>query len=193
MLRLLLLTIFLSYTCSLRLGNARSLATHSRSVHRRINFSLFLNTASSNTDIQQSDEEELVKRINLEVLAESGVELEQLINPSKVVNLERDLVALRASLAAATSEKERLDIEKKISKKEKILFVEKRAVFRGWLKNLFLGQSIVAGVASLGMVYDCIPGLPVPLPVQVMGFWMWWLFIIPSLRYSEIYIFEPQY
>lgn len=130
-------------------------------------------------------EKALVQRVNAEVLALTGVELEELINPSKVVNLERDLVNLEAALSQATSEEERAEIEKNIEKKQKTLFVEKRAVMRGWLKNLFVFQSVLAGVVSLGMVYDCIPGYSVPLSVQVLGFWMWWLFIVPSLRYPN--------
>merc|ERR1712161_166803 len=51
------------------------------------------------------------------------------------------------------------DIRKKIEKKEKSLFVERKSVFRGWLKNVFLGQAILS-----------------------FGFSWWWLFIIPSLR-----------
>ena len=53
---------------------------------------------------------------------------------------------------------------------------------RGWLKGLFVGQSVIAVVISLFMVYDAVPGYALPLPVKVLGFWMWWLFIIPSLR-----------
>lgn len=40
----------------------------------------------------------LIKRLNDEILAESGVELDQLINPSKVVNLERDIENLNIEL-----------------------------------------------------------------------------------------------
>ena len=130
----------------------------------------------------------MIRRINAEVLAESGVELEQLINPSKVVNLEREILTLTASLSAdgdnVLSSEEQARIQEKIAKKKATLSVEKRAVMRSWLKNLFVGQSVVAAVASLLMVYDIVPGYEgqLPLSVQVLGFWMWWLFIIPSLR-----------
>ena len=49
--------------------------------------------------------------------------------------------------------------------------VEKRAVMRGWLKGLFVGQSVIAGAASLVMVYDGLPwqqeALHLPLPIKV--------------------------
>jgi hypothetical protein len=125
------------------------------------------------------EERLLIERVNREVLEESGVELEQLINPSKVVNLERDLINLNAELEAATDSASREKIEKTIEKKKSTLAVEKRAVFRGWLKNLFVGQSVLAAVGSYAIVADWVES---PLAVHALGFWMWWLFIVPSLR-----------
>eukprot|EP01038_Epipyxis_sp_PR26KG_P004759 gene4759-6673_t len=143
-------------------------------------------STSSTIDIQPvvtlDPEEELINRIRAEVFAESGVELDQLINPSKVVNLERDILKLSKELEQSNSQSKILEIENKISKKRATLAIEKRAVMRGWLKNLFVGQSVLAGGISLLMVYDAVPGIQTPLAVQVLGFWMWWLFIIPSLR-----------
>ena len=128
----------------------------------------------------------LIQRIEAEVLAESGVGLDELINPSKVINLERDIAKMTLELEdASISEEQKTEINEKLAKKQNTLLIEKRAVMRGWLKNLFVGQSVVAGVASLVMVYDGVPGqisLNLPLPVKVLGFWMWWLFIVPSLR-----------
>jgi hypothetical protein len=124
----------------------------------------------------------LIKRISEEVLAETGVELDQLINPSKVVNLERDIINLTTKLETETDLTERQKIEESIEKKRTTLVVEKRSIMQKWLKNLFVGQSVLAGGISLAMVYDSIPGINLPLPIQVLGFWMWWLFIIPSLR-----------
>lgn len=125
---------------------------------------------------------ELIRRIEAEVMAESGVKLDQLINPSKVVNLERDLISLSAKLASCTDSEERAKLESKLEKSRSTLAVEKRAVMRGWLKNLFVGQSVLAAAISYVMVYDMVPGTHLALPLQVLGFWMWWLFIIPSLR-----------
>lgn len=139
--------------------------------------------AMQEEDDFEVDEEELVRRLNEEIQRESGVELEQLINPSKVVNLERELIKLRRGLQTQSlSVGEREKMEKKVTEKQNKLNIEKRAVMRGWLKNLFVTQSVIAGVLSLGMVYDLYPNTHLPLSVQVLGFWMWWLFIIPSLR-----------
>jgi len=130
----------------------------------------------------EDSEEGLIRRIEAEVMAESGVKLDQLINPSKVVNLERDLIKLAAQLGTCGNAEERAKLEEKMATKRGTLAVEKRAVMRGWLKNLFVGQSILAAAVSYVMVYDLVPGTHLPLPIQVLGFWMWWLFIIPSLR-----------
>lgn len=130
------------------------------------------------------DDNLLIERLNAEILAESGVELDQLINPSKVVNLERDLVSLRKDILLTTDVDEIAEINKIIDKKTATLIIEKRGVMRGWLKNLFVGQSVLAGAGSLALVYQVVP---TELPIQVLGFWMWWLFIIPSLRYASLH------
>jgi hypothetical protein len=91
----------------------------------------------------------------------------------QVVNLERDLYNLRLELAELTGSvllegteitteicdgggggQEADAIRKKIDKKERDLFVERRAVFRGWLKNVFLGQAVLSFVLSWIMVTD---------------------------------------
>ena len=128
------------------------------------------------------DEEELIKRLNFEIMNESGVELDQLINPSKVVNLERDVMKLENQKLKTFNSNELQIIEDSIQKKKGVLLVERRSVMRGWLKQLFVFQSLIAVIASLGMVYNAIPGYDLPLSIKVLGFWMWWLFIIPSLR-----------
>jgi hypothetical protein len=129
------------------------------------------------------EERLLVERINAEIMAESGVELEQLINPSKVVNLERELITLSTDLATTVDASEREKIQTTIDKKRSTLAVEKRAVMTGWLKNLFVGQSVIALVISFAIVSDWVE---TPLAVHALGFWMWWLFIVPSLRYYHI-------
>lgn len=135
----------------------------------------------------EEEDEELIERVSQEVLAETGVELDQLINPVKVVNLERDLVKLNKRLQESDlPANERVSIEEQIQKKRATLSVEKRSVMRGWLKNLFVFQSVLAAGISFAMVYDIVPNTHLPLSVQVLGFWMWWLFIIPSLRLASI-------
>jgi len=162
-----------------------------------------------------TSDDPFVKRINDQIQLESGVQLEELLNPAKVVNLERDLVNLRAQLADLTGKdlsKEDKDmveftteevdnggggveadkVRKQIDKKEKDLFIERRSVFRGWLKNVFLGQAILSLGLSWIMVTD--PSIlfgsfdwfqntrSIDVSIQVLGFWWWWLFIVPSLR-----------
>lgn len=86
----------------------------------------------------------------------------------KVVNLERDLFNLRLELASLTGNADlevaglstvEIDgggggedadkIRTKISKKETDLAIERRSVFRDWLKNVFVGQAVI----SLGVSY----------------------------------------
>ena len=155
---------------------------HSSNDFQKKCFKLYESTLSQLE--QDNKEQELIARISREVMLESGVELDQLINPSKVVNLERDIVNLTDQLRLTDSTVEKEDIQSKIDKKKSTLSVEKRAVMRDWLKNLFVGQSIIAVVISLLMVYDIVPYYEhqLPLSIKVLGFWMWWLFIIPSLR-----------
>ena len=79
-----------------------------------------------------------------------------------------------------------------ITKKEKDLSMERRAVFRGWLKNVFLGQALLS--MALSYVMSTNPQLlfgnfdwfnridNMDTSIMVLGFWWWWLFIVPSLR-----------
>ena len=100
------------------------------------------------------EDQQLIERLNAEVMAESGVPLDQLINPSKVVNAERDLILLARQLATTTDVTERTEIEAKMEKKRSSSTQEKRSVMQMWLKNLFVGQSVVAGIISLALVYQ---------------------------------------
>ena len=56
------------------------------------------------------------------------------------------------------------EIRKKISKKEADLFVERRSVFRGWLKNIFLAQAILSFALSYVMATN---------PEQLFGGFDW--------------------
>ena len=134
-------------------------------------------------DDAQLAEEALVRSVEAEVMAETGFRLEDLINPSTVINLSRDIIKLKSKQSLpTTTEAERLKIQTQIDKKSEKLVIEKRAVMKDWLKNLFVFQSALALVISYLMVYDQIPGTTLPLAIRVLGFWMWWLFIIPSMR-----------
>jgi hypothetical protein len=179
--------------------------------------------AVPSTSEEMTSEDPFVKQIDESIMQEMGVGLDELLNPAKVVNLERDLYNLRSELAAltnistedmnifkATTEQcdgggggEEADaIRKKISKKEKDLVIESRAVFRGWLKNIFLGQAALSLGISWIMVTD--PAIlfggfdwfssvnSMDVSIKVLGFWWWWLFIVPSLRSRRPQGFEKK-
>lgn len=94
-----------------------------------------------------------VQRIDAEIRRDVGVSLDELLNPAKVVNLERDLLKLRIELDESNGDKEAQQvIQDKIAKKERDLNIERRSVFRGWLKNVFLGQAVISLVLSWLMV-----------------------------------------
>ncbi len=97
--------------------------------------------------------------------------------------MERDLYTLRSELATLTGKgdfevaglsteecdgggggQETDDIRAKIAKKEKDLAIERRSVFRGWLKNVFLGQAVLSLVLSYVMATD---------PAALFGGYSW--------------------
>jgi hypothetical protein len=125
-------------------------------------------------DGEMTSEDPFVQQIDAGIQRDFGVGLDDLLNPAKVVNLERELYNLRLELATATNKKdeetgkiievaglstEECDgggggeeaeaIRAKISKKETDLALERRSVFRGWLKNIFVGQAVI----SFGVSY----------------------------------------
>lgn len=114
----------------------------------------------------------------------SELGLTQLLNPSKVVNLERELTGLRATLEAGVDdEAERTKLEAVINAKETKQSMEMRSVMRDWLKAIFVWQSVFSVVVCGLVAYDTVPGFPnLNFAVRVLGFWGIWLFTIPSLR-----------
>lgn len=179
-----------------------------------------------------TSDDPFVRRIDESVRDETGVGLDGLLNPAKVVNLERDLYNLRTELAVLTgvvlprsnddgdgtadddaavvpSPPPPLvlttslcdgggggegadELRSKIAKKERDLAIERRSVFRSWLKGVFLGQAVISTVLSYVMAtnpdalfgnfpwYNDVSNMDTS--VTVLGFWWWWLFIVPSLR-----------
>jgi hypothetical protein len=106
-------------------------------------------------DSALTSDDPFVQRIDAEIRRDVGVSLDELLNPAKVVNLERDLVKLRLELEENNlnvNEEMRQIILNKISRKERDLNIERRSVFRGWLKNVFLGQAVLSLVLSWFMV-----------------------------------------
>ncbi|KAL7544527.1 hypothetical protein ACHAWF_007910 [Thalassiosira exigua] len=160
---------------------------------------------------EMTSDDPFVRQIDESVRGEVGVGLDELLNPAKVVNLERDLYNLRSELArltgatvpedaAITTElcdaggggEEAEAVRTKIAKKEKDLSLERRSVFRGWLKGVFLGQAVLSTALSYVMATHpeaLFGGFPwfndvsnMDTSIKVLGFWWWWLFIVPSLR-----------
>lgn len=126
----------------------------------------------------------MIVRLEAEVLALTGSGLDAVLNPMKLVNLERDLIKLRAELATLDpSSAEAAALNKTIEDKEKSSNFEKRSVMKGWLRALFRGQAYLSILISALVSYDAVPFAPhLDIGVRVVGFWSWWLFTIPSLR-----------
>jgi hypothetical protein len=167
-----------------------------------------------------TSDDPFVKAIDAGIQRDFGVSLDELLNPAKVVNLERDLYSLRSQLAdltgVDTAELDMTDtqvcdgggggdpaddLRKVITKKETDLATERRSVFRGWLKNVFLGQALLsfglsyvmaANPSSLFGGFDWFYSYNMDVSIQVLGYWWWWLFVVPSLRSRRPKGFEKQ-
>uniref|UniRef100_A0A0G4GG26 AB hydrolase-1 domain-containing protein n=1 Tax=Chromera velia CCMP2878 TaxID=1169474 RepID=A0A0G4GG26_9ALVE len=124
----------------------------------------------------------IVRRVEKEVKETLGVELEQLMNPLKVVNLEYELEKLRSELGEENEAERRQKIEATIEKKEKVLAVEKTMYMKEGLKRFFVIQTVIIGLISLALVYKKWPWGEVDEIFELMSIWVWWLFLIPSLR-----------
>jgi len=119
----------------------------------------------------------------------------QLAERTGVSITDTDMLSLRSlrssSFDGGGGGEEADKIRRSIQKKEDSLFDEKKSVFRGWLKTVFLGQAALSFFVSLVMVTDpyllfgklaAYENLQLETPIKVLGFWWWWLFIVPSLR-----------
>jgi len=167
-------------------------------------------------DGEMTSEDPFVKQIDAGIQRDFGVGLDDLLNPAKVVNLERELYNLRRELATLTDKnddetgqivevaglstkecdgggggEDAEAIRAKISKKETDLALERRSVFRDWLKNIFVGQAVISFGVSYVMAtnpkslfggFDWFYTYNMDISIQVLGYWFWWLFIVPSLR-----------
>ncbi|KAA8496631.1 hypothetical protein FVE85_0360 [Porphyridium purpureum] len=142
-------------------------------------------------DVSTSVEERVVNE-----LAQRGIDLEELLNPSKVINLERKIESKKVELAALQDDAARaLALTTEISKLEKQSEDEKRQVMFEWLKTTFAVQGVlglvVGGALAKGgdFAHDSnvlsaafFQGNEIPLVARALGFWLVWMFTIPSLR-----------
>ena len=103
----------------------------------------------SDPEQPMTSDDPFVQNIDAGIREDFGVGLDDLLNPAKVVNLERELYQLREELEGTTDESTIQSITKSIEKKEGKLAIERRSVFRGWLKNIFVGQAVI----SFGISY----------------------------------------
>ena len=125
---------------------------------------------------------EIVERMDAEVFSLTGVGLEDLLNPSKVVNLERERLLLESQLETCQDIAEKAELKEKLTKVEQKLYSEKRVVFAGWLKNVFIGQALLSIAVGGVAAFDAFPTVTIDISLRALGFWSYWLFTIPSLR-----------
>mmetsp|Transcript_65858 Transcript_65858/g.148597 ORF Transcript_65858/g.148597 Transcript_65858/m.148597 type:complete len:324 (-) Transcript_65858:278-1249(-) len=171
---------------SLQVGLNRGFNPTARPSYLKRTFPLF-SDASGDPDAIMSDDPMIV-RLEEECARMNGADwneevgLVQLLNPSKVVNLERDLIQLREELEGAQGTRAE-ELKDEIETKEAKKTMEMRGVMRDWLKAVFVWQSVLSVVVCGLVSYDAVPFFPhLELYVRVLGFWGIWLFTIPSLR-----------
>mmetsp|Transcript_15462 Transcript_15462/g.38964 ORF Transcript_15462/g.38964 Transcript_15462/m.38964 type:complete len:342 (-) Transcript_15462:83-1108(-) len=144
-----------------------------------------------NPEQPMTSDDPFVKSIDAGIREDFGVGLDDLLNPAKVVNLERELYQLREELQSTSDPSIIESIEKSIEKKEGKLAIERRSVFRDWLKTVFVAQAVISFGVSYVMAtnpatlfggFDWYYYNSMDVSIQVLGYWFWWLFIVPSLR-----------
>lgn len=102
-----------------------------------------------NPEQPMTSDDPFVQNIDAGIRKDFGVGLDDLLNPAKVVNLERELYQLREELQSTSDPSTIESIEKSIEKKEGKLAIERRSVFRDWLKTVFVAQAVI----SFGVSY----------------------------------------
>jgi len=124
---------------------------------------------------------ELVRR---EVKTDYGVELEDLLNPIKVVSLEKKIFLAELQVARGdASAEERAAAEDDVGRFRAELAKERKSIMMDWLKLLFRGQAALSILIGGLLAFDAVPLVEhVPIAGRAFGFWTMWLFTIPSLR-----------
>lgn len=108
---------------------------------------------------------------------------EELLNPTRVASLQRRYEYLLESYEQTGDEGKKKVLESKLLKLERELEREKRSVMSRGLRSVFVTQALVSLVVGGLLAADKFPLVEeVPLVLRALGFWMVWLFTIPSLR-----------
>jgi len=134
---------------------------------------------------EQDTFDKLLKEVvRQEIKADYGVELENLLNPIKVVSLNKKIIEAEKALAGdSMPAAERAETEEKLLTFRADLDKERRSVMMDWLKTVFRSQAAFSLVGGALLATDHMPGFPdLPIAARAFGFWTMWLFTIPSLR-----------
>jgi hypothetical protein len=154
--------------------------------HKRLNFQWYrhrIHLRLSSRNEVEAEEQRLIDKINKDMALAGGGTLDQLMNPNKVIKLQMEIDDLRATLRnRELSPPARSNVNIELDRKLAAMQAEQKMVMGNWLKTIFVVQAVLAGAVSLALVYDAVPGYDAPLAARALGFWSWWLFIIPSLR-----------
>jgi len=127
--------------------------------------------------------EKLLKELlGRELRNDLGVELEDLLNPIKVVSLEKKILAAEDKFDGADEGALKV-LEEEVAQLKAELVRERRNTMMDGLKLVFRGQAVLSIIIGALLTFDAVPFYPdVPIAFRAFGFWTMWLFTIPSLR-----------
>ena len=107
---------------------------------------------------QDEMREKLLKQLlEGEVQSEFGVGLQDLLNPIKVVSLEKKILAAKAKLAEEKDAARIAEVEQELNGLQKELTRERRGVMMDGLKVVFRGQAVFSIVAGGLLAFDKVP------------------------------------
>lgn len=121
--------------------------------------------------------------------------LDMVLNPATIVNIEREVILLKAELKATPEDEvaRRKELEDLIEKKQMKVVTEMRQVMTDSLKLEFLLQAVISVPIFASLCYGTFPFVPelgpygvnpdyTLLALKLFGFWGVWLVTIPALR-----------
>lgn len=125
------------------------------------------------SELSPEDEQAVQVARARDALISRGVDFDNLLNSSKVVTLWYELETLRNSSDTVRLERVTAELER-----------ESRAVMGTVLRRTFEIQAILLCILGGVLATDAASSVfgHVPLVGRALGFWMVWLFTIPSLR-----------